>query len=323
MATSGSTGGPTVGEIGEHALIERSVAGRVQPGTTLLGPGDDAALVAAADGRVVVSTDVLVQGVHFRTDWSTPEQVGRKAVAQNAADVAAMGARTTALLVGLAAPAATPVAFTDGLTAGLWSAASAIGAGVVGGDVVRAEQVVVSITALGDLEGRDPVLRSGARPGDVLALAGRQGWSAAGLAVLGRGFRAPAAVVSAHRVPEPPLAAGVAAAVAGATAMTDVSDGLVADALALAVPSGVAIDLHRAALEPDAPLRDVAAALGGDPWTWVLTGGEDHGMLATFPAGAALPSGFRAVGTVRTGHGVSVDGEPWSAADAGWTSFGS
>lgn len=315
-------GGPTLGELGEAAVVARTVGTRTQPASTLLGPGDDAALVAAPDGRVVVSTDVLVEGVHFRTDWSTAEQVGRRAVAQNAADVAAMGARTTALLVGLAAPASTPVAFTDGLTEGMWAAAGELGAGIVGGDLVRGEKLVVSVTVLGDLEGRDPVLRSGARPGDVLALAGRQGWSAAGLAVLGRGFRAPAAVVAAHRVPTPPYAAGIAAALGGATAMTDVSDGLLADALAVADASGVGVDLHRASLEPDTALLEVAAALGGDAWHWVLTGGEDHGMLATFPPGAGLPAGFRPIGAVVAGRGVGVDGVAWGEETTGWQAFG-
>jgi len=160
------------------------------------------------------------------------------------------------------------------------------------------------------------VTRAGARPGDVVAVAGRLGWSACGLAVLRRGFASPIAAVTAHRRPTPPYAAGPAAADAGATAMCDTSDGLLADAGHLAADSGVRIDLDRAALvraflDPPGPLQQVAAALGGDPMAWVLTGGEDHALVATFPADAALPHGFALVGTVSAGApGVRVDGVP-------------
>ncbi|MGH3880023.1 MAG: thiamine-phosphate kinase, partial [Actinophytocola sp.] len=156
----------TVADVGEFALIGRVTAGRTQPPTTLLGPGDDAAVVAAGDGRVVATTDVLVEGVHFRLDWSTPEHVGQKAVAVNLADIAAMGAVPTGLLVGLACPKATDAAVVEGLAAGMWKEAVRAGAGVVGGDVVGADQIVISITALGDLQGRAPVTRGGAMPGD-------------------------------------------------------------------------------------------------------------------------------------------------------------
>ncbi len=305
-------------------MIDRAVRGHVQPDTTLLGPGDDAAIVRAADSRVVASTDVLVEGVHFRLDWSTAEQVGRKAIAQNAADIAAMGAHSTAFLVGLCCPSSTPVEVVDGLVKGMWAAASELGAGIVGGDVVRSDNVVISVTALGDLRGQEPVTRSGAQVGDVVALAGRVGWSGAGLAVLSRGFRAPAAVVLAHREPEPPYAAALAAAAAGATAMTDVSDGLLADAGHLAAASGVGIELRRRPLTPPQRLVDVGNALGVDPWTWVLTGGEDHAFLATFPAGTALPEGWEAIGTVHAGAGAQVDDKRWTEADGptGWQAFG-
>src|SRR6185312_16102308 len=181
----------TIAMVGEFGLIDQVTRDRVQPATTVLGPGDDAAVVAASDGRVVATTDVLVADVHFRLDWSTPEQVGRKAAAANLADVAQMGAVPTALLVGLAAPPDTPVATLTGLADGLWAEASAVGAGLVGGDVVTSATLTLAVTALGSLEGRPPVTRAGARPGDVVALAGRVGWAAAGFAVLQRGFRSP------------------------------------------------------------------------------------------------------------------------------------
>lgn len=306
--------------LGEFGLIGRLTAGRSWPESTLLGPGDDAAVVAAPDGRVVATVDVLVEGVHFRLDWSNPHQVGRKAVAANLADVAAMGAVCTALVVGLASPPETPLSTVDGLAAGMWEEAARVGAGIVGGDVVSAGQLVVSVTALGDLQGREPVTRAGAHPGDVLALCGRIGWSAAGMAVLGRGFRSPVAVVGAHRVPEPPYDGGPQAAVAGATSMIDTSDGLLADTGHIAAASGVQIDIRSAALAVPQRLVEVASALGADPRHWVLTGGEDHALVATFPAGVALPDGWTAIGEVRRGSGVVVDGSAYDGP-AGWDHF--
>ena len=310
----------TVADVGEFGLIGRVTAGRKQPPTTLIGPGDDAALVAAADSRVVASTDVLVEGVHFRLDWSTPEHVGRKAIAVNMADIAAMGAVPTALLVGLACPKTTRTEVAEGLAAGMWEEAASVGAGLVGGDVVTASEIVISVTALGDLQGREPVTRGGAMPGDVLAVAGRLGWSAAGLAVLGRGFRSPVQVVGAYRVPEPPYEAGPQAALAGATSMIDISDGLLADLGHLCDESNVAIDVRTDLVEVPQRLQDVATALGADPVGWVLTGGEDHALAATFPEPAAVPKGWRTIGTVTRGNSVTVDGGKYSGGP-GWQHF--
>jgi len=310
----------TLRDVGEFGLIRRVTADRVQPGTTLLGPGDDAAVVEARDGRVVACTDVLVEGVHFRLDWSAPDDVGRKAAAANLADVAAMGAVPTALLVGLACPRDTPVETLEGIASGLWAEASSAGAGVVGGDVAAGPAIVLSVTALGSLEGRPPVTRAGAKPGDVVALCGRIGWAAAGLDVLHRGFRSPVAVVGAHRVPEPPYAAGPQAARAGATSMIDVSDGLLADLGHLAAASGVTVDVSTSALVVPPRLVEVASALGVDPLEWLLTGGEDHALAATFPPGA-VPEGWTVIGGVTEGDAaVLVDGAPHEGA-AGWDHF--
>ncbi|SFT75038.1 thiamine-phosphate kinase [Geodermatophilus amargosae] len=309
--------------VGEFGVIARVLARSGSAAVAQVGPGDDAAVLRVPDGRVVATTDVLVEGRHFRRDWSSAEDVGHKAAAANLADVAAMGGVATALLVGLACPADTATTWLEGVAAGMAAECAPLGAAVVGGDTVASApdsgSVVLSVTALGDLGGRAPVLRSGARPGDVLAVTGRLGWSACGLAVLRRGFSSPLAVVTAHRRPTPPYAAGPAAADAGATAMCDVSDGLLADAGHLASDSGVVLDVDRAALvratlEPPGPLQQVAAALGADPLAWVLTGGEDHALLATFPPSVALPDGWLAVGRVEEGEpGVFVSGEP--AAD--------
>ncbi|SOC48656.1 thiamine-phosphate kinase [Blastococcus aggregatus] len=312
----------TVREVGEFGVIARVVARAGAARLAEVGPGDDAAVVTTPDGRVVATTDVLVEGRHFRRDWSSAEDIGHKAAAANLADVAAMGARATALLVGLACPSDTPIGWLEGVATGLAEECAPLGAAVVGGDTVASapgsDAVVLSVTALGDLGGRPPVLRSGARAGDVVALAGRLGWSACGLAVLRRGFSSPLAAVAAHRRPSPPYAAGPAAAAAGATAMCDVSDGLLADTGHVAEASGVVLDLDRAALGdaclvPEGPLQQVGAALGVDPLVWVLTGGEDHALVATFPAGTPLPAGWRVIGVVRSADpaaGVLVDGEP-------------
>ncbi|GAB3683999.1 thiamine-phosphate kinase [Angustibacter aerolatus] len=314
-----------LGDLGEDGLLARLLPRFPAAPATLLGPGDDTAVVAAPDGRVVATTDVLVEGRDFRRDWSSAADVGWKAAAQNLADVAAMGAVPTALLVGLVAPPELPVSWALGLADGLAAACAGTGAGVVGGDLSSGRELVVSVTALGDLQGRSPVLRSGARPGDVLAVAGVLGPSAAGLALLlsGRPDVAPE-LVDAHRRPRPPYAAGPIAALHGATAMLDVSDGLLRDAGRIARASGVVLDLDPVLLAPlTEPLVLAAAALGVDPLDWVLTGGEDHALLAAFSAGP--PPGFVPLGRVVAadvgGPRVLVGGAA-PTLPPGWDHFG-
>ncbi|WP_438388378.1 thiamine-phosphate kinase [Actinopolyspora saharensis] len=306
----------TVSELGEFGLIRRVTEGGSRARSTLLGPGDDAAVLSAPDNRVVATTDVLVQDVHFRLDWSSPHQVGRKAVAVNLSDIAAMGAVPTGLLVGLGCAPDASTELVDGLAAGMWAEAETVGIDLVGGDMATSPTLTISVTALGDLQGRPPVTRSGACPGDIVACAGRLGWSAAGLAVLARGFRSPLAVVGAHRVPEPPYAAGPEAAEAGATAMIDVSDGLLADLGHIAEASGVSVDVRTDWVEVPQRLSEVASALGANPWQWVLTGGEDQALVATFPEGG-VPAGWSAVGRVGEGAGVTVDGAEYEQ-QSGW-----
>jgi len=297
----------TLADVGEFGLIA-ALADRFEQGPQVyVGPGDDAAVVRAPRGHVVVSTDVLVENRHFRRDWAHAADIGRRAAAANLSDVNAMGGTATALTVGLAAPAELPVQWALDLADGIAAEAGKVGASVVGGDLTQAREVVVAITVLGACEVA-PVLRSGAQPGDVLAIAGRQGWAAAGLAVLARGFRSPRALVEAYRHPEPPYTAGPDAANAGATAMIDVSDGLLADVGHIATDSGVAIDVSRGAFELAEPMRAVGSALGVDPMQFVLGGGDDHALVATFPAGTTLPEGFHAIGSVAAGEGVTVDG---------------
>ncbi|HYB81917.1 MAG TPA: thiamine-phosphate kinase [Mycobacterium sp.] len=320
MRDDASGESPTLKQLGEFAVIDRLVRARRQPAAVLLGPGDDAAVVAARDGRTVVSTDVLVQDRHFRLDWSTPGDVGRKAIAQNAADIEAMGARATAFLVGFAAPGDTLAADVDALVDGMWDEARRIGAGIAGGDLVSCPQWVVSVTVLGDLDGRAPVLRSGAKAGSVIAVVGELGRSAAGYALWHNRIDGFDELRRRHVVPQPPYGEGAAAAAAGAQAMIDVSDGLIADLGHVAEASGVGMDLSTAALAADHDALTAAAeAVGADPWSWVLGGGEDHALVACFDG--AAPSGWRVIGRVLDGPArVLVNGEEWRGY-AGWQSF--
>jgi thiamine-monophosphate kinase len=309
-----------VARTGEFGLIARVTARLGAGPSTLVGPGDDGAVVAASDGRVVVSTDALVEGRHFRRDWSTGVDVGHRAAGANLADIAAMGAVPTALVVALCAPATLEVRWAEDLADGLGAEAAKTGASVVGGDMSSSPTLMLSVTALGDLHGVAPVLRSGARPGDVVAMAGRLGYAAAGYTVLSRGFRTPKLLVEAYRRPEIPYAAGPEAARRGATSMIDISDGLIADLGHVATASRVAIDLDKGAFDVPPQMRDAAQALGTDPFQWVLGGGEDHALVATFPEGTTLPDGFTPIGRVLDGSGVTVDGKPHKGP-AGWDHF--
>ncbi|MBJ7336313.1 thiamine-phosphate kinase [Mycolicibacterium sp.] len=318
MANDGR--GETLADLGEFTVIDRLLDGRLHSPTVLVGPGDDAAVVAAADGRMVVSTDMLVEGRHFRLDWSTPHDIGRKAIAQNAADIEAMGATPTAFVVAFGAPGATLGDDAVRLSDGMWDEARSLGASIVGGDLVAAPQWVISVTALGDLGGRAPVLLGGARPGDTVAVVGELGRSAAGYALWLREFHDFDELRRSHLVPAVPYGQGRVAADAGATAMTDVSDGLLADVGHLADASAVGVDLSREALTSDrASLTAAAAATGEDPWSWVLGGGEDHALVATFPG--AVPEGWRPIGRVVAGPArVLLDGD-LPIGDTGWQSF--
>jgi thiamine-monophosphate kinase len=324
-----------VAALGEFGLIA-ALSGwlpRISPADprTLVGIGDDAAVLAAPDGRVVASTDFLLEGRHFRRDWSSAHDIGRKAAARSLIDVAAMGAVPTGLLVALAAPADLPVTWARDLTEGLAAECARAGAAVVGGDTARAASVLLATTVLGDLAGRAPVLRSGAAPGDLVAVTGPLGHAAAGLALLQAGLAGDGPLIAAHRRPEPPYDAGPQAAGLGATAMIDVSDGLLADLGHVASASGVLIDLSSGRLSPGDDLQAAASSFfsrtgRGSPTphtqalTWVLSGGEDHALAATFKPDVALPPRWTVIGEVRTGHGVLVDGQDW-AGSAGWDHF--
>lgn len=311
----------SIADLGEFGFIA-AITGRLPQGDrTLVGVGDDAAVIAAPDRRVVATMDLLIEGRHFRRDWSGPADVGVKAAARNLADVAAMGADPVALLVGLAAPGDLALSWAQEMVGGFQQECARAGATVVGGDVSKAERIFLAITALGDLAGRDPVTRRGARPGDVVAVTGVLGHSAAGQELLAAGVPGHASLTAAHRRPEPPYEAGPQAAALGATSMIDVSDGLVQDLGHVAEASRVRIAIDTARL-PSAPdLAAAAQALGRPgPLEWILTGGEDHALAVTLPPRDFVPGGWRVIGEVLAGSGVYVDGKPFKGS-GGWDHF--
>ena len=309
----------TLADAGEFGLISALVDLFPQGEQVLVGPGDDAAVLRIRTGHVVVSTDLMVEDRHFRREWASAEDVGHRAAAQNLSDVNAMGGRATSLTIGLAAPADLPVQWALDFARGFAEECALVGASVVGGDVTRADEVVIAVTVLGACT-EAPVLRSGARPGDVLALCGRQGGGGGGRAGGGGGGRGG----GGGGVPPPPrprrMAGGGGGAESGATAMIDVSDGLLADAGHLAADSGVGIDVRTAAFEVPEPLQAVGAALGADPISFILSGGDDHPLLATYRTVHAVPEGWAVIGAVVEGEGVTVDGAAYDGP-TGWTHF--
>lgn len=317
----------TVADLGEFGLISQIRAVLPPDPAGVIGAGDDGAVLPAPDGRVVATTDLLIEGRHFRHEWSAGADVGVKAAAQNLADVAAMGAEPTALLFGLAIPGDLAAAWVLDVARGMVAECQRAGAFIAGGDVTSSDVIMLAITALGNLHGRHPVTRSGARPGDVVAISGPVGRSAAGLSLLLAGPAAgPSltpemqAMVAAHRRPRPDYSAGPVAAVAGATSMIDISDGLVADLGHIAEASGVRLDIVAGLLPGTSALMAVAAGLGTDWQEWALQGGEDHALAATFPARSMVPEGWTVIGDARRGTGVLVDSEQWRGR-GGWDHF--
>jgi thiamine-monophosphate kinase len=318
----GGDGGLTLADLGEDGLL--SVIFPLLPGSpeVLIGPGDDTALLSTPGGSVLATTDAMVRGHDWLDHWSTGADVGAKTVAQNVADIAAMGGVPSGLLVTLIADPRTSVAWVRDFTAGLAQAAQEAGVAVLGGDLSSAPEgvLVVSVTALGACEGSEPVCRSGAQAGDVLAVCGSLGHSAAGLMLLQRGRRELAPeLVSFHRRPRPPYEQGPVAARAGATAMLDISDGLGRDAGRIARASGVGILLDEALLRDDAiALQSVLSQ--DEAWRCVTEGGEEHSLLACFPPGVPLPGGWRRIGDVVAGSGVTLGGQ--LVTGGGWDHFG-
>jgi thiamine-monophosphate kinase len=311
----------TLADVEEQELLDTVLPRFGTSADVLIGPGDDTALLRVGSGAALATTDTMVLGRDWLDEWSDGADVGHKLVVQNVADIAAMGGRCTGLLVTLVAGEETRLQWVADFTTGVADAARDTGTVVVGGDLSSAPAGIrmVSITALGELDDVPAVLRSGARPGDVVAVHGTLGRAAAGLLLLQRNqLDVDADLVLAQRRPSTAYEQGPVAARAGATAMLDISDGLLRDGGRIARASRVRIDLDPAALADDIrALTDAVSA--ADAETCVLAGGEEHSLLATFPPGT-LPSGWRAIGTVAAGAGITVAGR--EHAQVGWDHFG-
>ena len=329
-------------ELGESHIVSRVLTRNPEPAHVIVGPGDDAA-VTAPEGRLVSTADMLVENEDFTRDWLDWELLGRKAAAQNLADVCAMGAVPHGLLVSLAIPDDTDIADLEALYSGLFDEAERAGAAlectvpIIGGDLSSSKLIVIAITALGTVPEGSAILRSGAQPGDSLYLAGTVGRAAAGLDLLFAGLRRETAgpelrpLIETQLAPQPDYGA---LRVIGASAMIDVSDGLSLDLARVATASGVGIELDRALLadliDPllpaaefvlDARSANGTAATAEDlALSWVLDGGEDHGFAASAPSRQSPGVGWRRIGEIRTGHDVSLDGTPVPAS--GFSHFG-
>ncbi len=329
-------------ELGESHIVSRVLTRNPEPAHVIVGPGDDAA-VTAPEGRLVSTADMLVENEDFTRDWLDWELLGRKAAAQNLADVCAMGAVPHGLLVSLAIPDDTDIADLEALYSGLFDEAERAGAAlectvpIIGGDLSSSKLIVIAITALGTVPEGSAILRSGAQPGDSLYLAGTVGRAAAGLDLLFAGLRRETAgpelrpLIETQLAPRPDYGA---LRTIGASAMIDVSDGLSLDLARVATASGVGIELDRALLadliDPLLPAAEFvldARAANGTAATaedlalsWVLDGGEDHGFAASAPSRQSPGVGWRRIGEIRTGHDVSLDGTPVPAS--GFSHFG-
>ena len=313
----------TLASIGENEALKRTVSRLKKGHHAIVGSGDDAAVVRTSNNQFVVTTDTMIEGHDFKTEWSSAFDLGWKAVATNISDVAAMGATPTALVVALAVPKETEICWLEQFADGLQSALDSLSPGteIVGGDLAASEHIVIAVTAHGDLEGREPILRTGAKPGDILAVAGTLGQAAAGLSLLQSGnqdaINAYDDWVNIQKRPNPPIQLGIQAT--DATSMLDISDGLAKDAHRIARASGVKLTINRQALDGYcARIDDVAARLGVNSIDWVLFGGEDHSLLATFPQDVTLPRGFKPIGSVDEGEGVYLDAS--ALAERGWDS---
>ena len=249
-----------------------------RPEEVVVPIGDDCAVVMMGDKTWVAASDMLVAGRHFK-GWATPEDVGYKAVAVNASDVAAMGGTPRFILVSGAAP--DPETALR-VFAGVAEACGEFGVYPLGGDTTGADRLTVDVAILGELAAA-PVLRSGARPGHLLAVTGELGASAAGLLALEGELEGFGRLKERHLRPRPRVEAGLAAARLGVGAMIDLSDGLASDARRICEMSGVGcgVDLDRLPISDDT--RELAASLGRDPAVLAATGGEDYELLVCAP----------------------------------------
>ena len=299
---------PTIFELGEKESLKRALAPLKATEFAIIGSGDDAALMRAPGGNYLVSTDTMIENHDFRLDFSSAFELGWKAIATNYADIAAMGGIPTGAVVALSVRAETEIEWLTEFVRGLQLASETLasGSGIVGGDLATSVQGFISVTAFGDLDGLRPVVRSNAQPGDGLFVGGTLGKAAAGLALLQHPdpqyARSYDELVNIQRSPIPPIELGKLANEQGATSMMDISDGLSTDAKRLAEASEVKINIESSSLLGfQAVLEQAALSIEASTLPWVLHGGEDHSLLATFPPDAQVPKGFKRIGSVLQG----------------------
>jgi thiamine-monophosphate kinase len=273
-----------------------------------VGIGDDAAVISASSNKLVATLDIAIEDVHFKSLWSSPFEIGAKLTTANLADLFSMGATPKYLLVGAAISEINNSEVITELAQGIRSVADKFEVSVIGGDLSKSEKMSLSITALGEIA-RDPITRSGASAGDLIYLSALPGLSAAGLAILERGLDRPKYVVQAHLNPK--LVAPIKL-IEVASAMSDISDGLVSDARNIARASKVDLNFDTSALEASPDFKDLgelAKELGVDVYDWILSGGEDHFFIATVPEKYADKNLGIQVGKVVAGSGlITIDG---------------
>ena len=332
----------TTGDAGEHSLIDRirARAGDARRDVAL-GIGDDAAVLETVRGRHdVVTTDSLVEGIHFNLDWTPARALGRKAVLVNLSDLAAMGATPRAILLSLCLPPTLPLSAFDDLIEGVSAEASAAKSSLIGGNISASPgPLVVNVTAIGSVHPRRVLRRSGGKPGDELYLTGTIGASAAGLEILQRTLvaertdRNAAACVERHQVP--PSRVSYGRTVAGdraASACMDLSDGFADAVRQLAAASGTGASVDSRAVPVDEAARTWWTAAGADAVTSAMTGGEDYELLFAVPpkrrrafAGAMAKAGsvgFTKVGVLTTAKPcVIIDGESVRDLPSGFQHF--
>ena len=267
----------------------------------LIGIGDDGAVLAPSSSKSVLAADMAVEGVHFNREWSTLHEIGAKITAANLADIYAMGGDPKYLLVSAGLTADFGIAEITELATGIAEEAALVGASVVGGDISKAEQLVISISVFGEVE--NPITRSGAKIGDSVIISGLPGKSAAGLIQLQSGVT-DSSFVSAHK--KPVVNYQLAKKFRKVSAMCDVSDGLLSELSHIASASGVGIELDSKLIEQIPGFNELEKATQGDIWELVLSGGEDHVFVAT--TSADIPEGAYVIGKVVSGTGVKVSG---------------
>jgi len=274
---------------------------KLSDSSVIIGIGDDGAVVAPSSLKSVLATDMAVEGVHFKRKWSTLHEIGAKITAANLADIFAMGGDPKYLLVSAGLTPDFGISEITELATGIASEAKLVGASVVGGDISKAEQLVISISVFGEVE--NPITRSGAKAGDSVIISELPGKSAAGLIQLQNGT-SDSSFISAHK--KPVVNYEIAKRFRKVNAMCDVSDGLLSELNHIASASSVGIELDSKLVSQIPGFTELKAATNKDIWDLVLAGGEDHVFVAT--TSAQIPEGAFVIGKVVTGSGVRVSG---------------